>query len=131
MGSSEIHFNIKNNCGRRMSLANSDFEDGGEWKASPPTTIEAGTIGSFEGHNSDGKTKGYVSYTLGDNVTVFTINFDIPHSGDNTGSGTLASNPGNPNNYIVVETDSTYNVDNPISFPEHGMPTVYWVVSDA
>ncbi len=127
MGSSNIKFHINNSCspGKNMTLSASSL-DKGHWNISPQTSIAAGGIAYCEAHNDGGKTKGHLEYTLSDNTTVFTIDFDIPHSGDNTGSGTLGSNPGNPNNYIVEETDSTY--ENTISFPKHGMPDTYWLI---
>jgi Aegerolysin len=123
----QCHMNVQNATGGTLNLTNSNL-DWGKWADNPPTQIGNGSAATFEAQGRKGSatgTQGQVTYTFPDNQTSFTINFDIPYSGANSGSLTM-NGPG-MSNYSAQETDSTYK--NVVSFPSGGSSvTTYFAI---
>lgn len=123
----QCHMNVKNSTGGTLVLAGSPLS-WGKWTDNPPTNITNGQTVSFTAKGAKGSatgTQGSVQYSFPDNVTYFTISFDIPYSGSNSGNMTV-NGPG-AGNYSANETDSSYQ--NTVSFPTSGSDvTVYFSV---
>jgi hypothetical protein len=121
----KCYMNVKNTAGGTLTLTNSSLP-WGKWSTNPPTQIKTGTTAFFMAQGAKGSatgTQGSVSYMFSDNATSFTVSFDIPYSGANSGGLTLAG-PG-MSNYTAQETDSGYV--NVVTFPSGGSaPTVYF-----
>lgn len=127
----QCNMNVRNNLTGILTLARADLP-WGKWNGNPPSNIAAGATVSFGAQGAKGSatgTSGLVTYTMPDNLTTFTINFDIPYSGSN--SGTLTVNGGGASTYTVAETDDSYSGTN-VSFPTSGSaPTVYYVIGSS
>jgi hypothetical protein len=128
----QVHFNVKNATGARISLT-SDTLTAGTWPTPPPAQIAPGTVSTFMAQgvlNRATGTSGAVAYLLGDNVSTMTINFDAEYYYSSwPNSGSLVMGGTSPNNYCAAETDSTYLVG--ISFPTTGNNlVVYYNVAD-
>jgi len=119
--------NIKNLTGGTMSRTGGSM-DWGNWTTTPPIQITTGTVGNMWAQGTGAYatgTQGSVIYTLPDNGTTFTVTFDVPFTGTNSGGGTLGGT--SPSQYTAKETDSTYTTQT--SFPGGGdAPTVYFLV---
>ncbi|MEO8388749.1 aegerolysin family protein [Polaromonas sp.] len=122
--------NIKNTTGGTLTCSATNLP-WGKWNGSPPTQITNGQTVSFGAQGAKGSatgTSGSVTYMFADNQTSFTINWDIPYSGSN--SGTMTVNGPGSSNYTAQEMDSTYQ--NVVSFPTSGSAvTVYYGIGAA
>ena len=126
----QCNMNIKNTSGGTLSCSATNLQ-WGKWNGSPPTQITNGSTEAFGAQGVKGSatgTSGSVTYTFADNQTSFTINWDIPYSGSN--SGTMPLNGPGASNYTAQEMDSTYT--NVVSFPTSGSAvTVYYGIGSA
>ena len=82
---------VNNTTGGTLSCSNNGLQ-WGKWDTTPPVQILNNTTGYFMAEGAKGSatgTQGSATYTFGDNATTFTISWDIPYSGANSGGGTL------------------------------------------
>jgi hypothetical protein len=118
---------IKNQTGGTISCTNSSIP-WGKWTTTPPIQITNNSVGYMCAKGAKGSatgTEGSATYTFSDNATSFTVNFDIPYSGHNSGGGTLGGS--GMSQYTAMETDSTYTTQ--VSFPSGGdAPSVYFLL---
>jgi len=121
---------IQNTSGGTLSCTYSGLSYG-KWVTSPPGQIPDGTSAAFWAAGRSGSwtgTTGSVSYSFADNATSFTISFDVPFIGDNSGSLTMAGS--GMSNYTVVQTD--HGFVKPASFPRSGdIVKVYFAIGKA
>ena len=110
---------IRNTSGGTLSCTYSGLSYG-KWVISPPAQILDGTTSAaFWAAGRSGSwtgTTGSVSYAFGDNATSFTVSFDVPFIGDNSGGLNMAG-PG-MSKYTVVQTESDF--EKPANFPRSG-----------
>ena len=122
---------IRNTSGGTLSCTYSGLSYG-TWGVSPPVQIPDGTTSAeFWARGNRGSwtgTTGSVSYAFADNVTSFTISFDVPFMGENSGGLNMAGPA--MSNYTVVQTDSEFV--KPASFPTSGnVARVYFAIGKA
>jgi hypothetical protein len=122
----KIHF--RNRTGNVITLQGSGLS-WGKWPTSPPTQIANGSDGFFHACGAKGSatgTEGWVTYTLPDNATTATINFDIPYSSANSGGMSMSGT--GMSQYSGNQYDSSFT--NIVSFPTSGNGIeVYFMVA--